>query len=654
MCKICVFAGTTEGRKLVEFLSRTDAVVTACAATEYGGTLLNTGEGLRVHSHPILRDEMRQMMLAERFDLVVDATHPYAASITESISNVCSETGTEYLRLLRAGGDMPEDAVFVGTVEEAVKYLENTVGNILLTTGSKQLESFSALKNFSQRVYARVLPVRASLQLCTEAGLDAAHIIAMQGPFSEDMNIAMLRAVNAKYMVTKDSGTIGGFGEKAAAARKTGARLIVIGRPPQYEGLSFEECIKLLCCRFSFKRRAKVSLVGIGPGDKTSMTISAHKAVDEAECLIGAGRMLEDFRGMGKACFEAIAAEDITGIINSHPEYCRFAVLFSGDTGFYSGAKKLLPMLESCDTELLPGISSLSYFCSRLGCSYEDVACLSLHGREANLASALRENRRLFVLTGGENSPSVLCERLSALGYGDVLVHIGQRLSYSDESIISGTASELSKKNYNSLSAVLIEQEKLKNPGFGLPDESFVRGNVPMTKSEVRAVCLSKLQLAKDSLCWDIGAGTGSVSVELALQCPKGHVYAVERDAEALELIAKNKAAFGVENLGIIAGAAPEACMALPVPSHVFIGGSGGNAQEIIGEALNKNPAVRIVATAVTLETVAELSRIMKEFLYHEAVTLNISKNRKAGNYELMQAQNPVTVFTMQNTEEQG
>ena len=175
-----------------------------------------------------------------------------------------------------------------------------------------------------------------------------------------------------------------------------------------------------------------------------------------------------------------------------------------------------------------------------------------------------------------------------------------------------------------------------------------------MTKSEVRAVCLSKLQLTRESICWDIGAGTGSVAIEMALQCDSGQVYAVECKQSALELLMENQARFGVENLRIVSGKAPEACEDLPVPSHVFIGGSSGTIREILALARQKNPAVRIVATAIAMETIAELTRCIKEFVWSEKeiVTLNVSKDREVGNYHLMTAQNPITIFTLQAGEE--
>lgn len=657
MNSICVFAGTTEGRKLVEFLSCQPIRVTACVATEYGETLLHPAENLTISACRLTEQEMESLFAAQSFDLVVDATHPYAAAVTENIAAACARTGTEYLRLLRGEDNMPQGAVFVPDIVHAVEFLNGTEGNILLTTGSKELLLYTEIREFAQRTYARVLPMEASLASCQAAGLPPAHIIAMQGPFSRELNTAMLRSVGAKYLVTKDGGDTGGFGEKAAAAEEVGAVLVVIGRPPQREGQSFSDTIKMLCRRFDLTWTPQVSIVGIGPGSPGAMTKEVCRAIENADCIIGARRMLAAVVKPGQAVYDAIGPGQIGEYIASHPEFHNFAVVMSGDVGFFSGAKKLLPLLDSCQVKLLPGISSLVYLCARLGKSYEDVLPASAHGRTLAIGPVVRIHRRVFALVGGESGVSDLCRQLVESGMGDVSVSVGERLSYPEERIVTGSAQELAQMSFQSLSAVLIERE---GPGGtvtpGLPDDVFLRsmgtsgGVVPMTKSEVRAVCLSKLRLPDNAVCWDIGAGTGSVSIEMALQAYRGQVYAVERREDAVALLEENRRRFGAENLTIVPGLAPEACRGLPSPTHAFIGGSSGNMREIIELLLEKNPNVRIVATAISLESISELTSCIKEFNFTgtEVISLTVARDKQAGSYHLMTGQNPIYLFTMQ------
>lgn len=655
MYKLCVFAGTTEGRKLIDFLTTQQVVITACVATEYGETLLQPAERLTVSAKRLTEGEMADLFQKEQFDLVIDATHPYAQMVTENIEAACDQTGRPYLRLLRKESQTVGDEVFVPDIAGAVEYLNTTEGNILLTTGSKELTKYLGLKHFAHRVFARVLPMDASLQACREAGLQPSHIIAMQGPFSEEMNLAMLRSIGAAALVTKDSGSCGGFREKATAARKAGAKLVVIGRPAQRDGMDLPEMIDFLCEKFCWVKKPEVAVVGIGLGNPETMTLEARHTISRADCLIGAERMLEAVALPGQTVFEAVAPGTIAEYIRSHGEFQRFAVVMSGDVGFYSGTKKLLPLLRDYNTRLLPGISSMVAFCAKLGISYEEVKPVSLHGRKRNLAADVRSNEAVFALVGGDEGVRDLCRSLTDAGLGQVTVSVGQRLSYPEEKIVTAKAEDLLSETFDRLSVVLIRNP---NPDgvvtHGLPDSAFLRVmgedcTVPMTKSEVRSVCLSKLALTERSICWDVGAGTGSVAIEMAIQASKGHVYAIEKKPEAVELLRRNGEAFGMDRLTVVEGIAPEACQELPAPTHVFLGGSSGNLKEILTLALDKNPQVRIVATAIALETIGELTTCCKDFDRWESVCLNVSRDRKAGPYHLMTANNPVYIFTMQN-----
>ena len=241
MSKICIFGGTTEGRKLAEFLSGQPCDVMVCVATDYGQTLLPEAEHVSVSARRLPVGKIVSLLTEHRFDLVIDATHPYAQSITKSIARACRETGTPRWRLLRGASGVSPEHTYVETVSDAAAFLSETEGNILLTTGSKELAGFSQLPGFSERVWARVLPLQSSLGACAQAGLPASHIFAMQGPFSAGMNAALIRQTGAEILVTKDTGATGGFAEKLAAARETGIKTLIIARPREESGRSLAE-----------------------------------------------------------------------------------------------------------------------------------------------------------------------------------------------------------------------------------------------------------------------------------------------------------------------------------------------------------------------------------------------------------------------------
>ena len=391
----------------------------------------------------------------------------------------------------------------------------------------------------------------------------------------------------------------------------------------------------------------KVYLIGMGMGAPETMTVWAREAVKECSTLVGAPRLLEPFQE-SHTCVPLIAGSDIAEYIEKQQEG-PIGVLLSGDTGFYSGAKKLWTLLGGHQVITIPGISSLSYFCAKLHTSWQDVKIVSAHGRSHNVVGEIQRNSRTFALTGGATKAEDICKELTRRGLGGVTVSVGERLSYPDERVVTGTAAELAEQTFADLSVVLAENPDPVVRPFnspGLPDGAFLRGDVPMTKEEVRALALSKLRLEEHHVVWDVGAGTGSVSVECALSCPAGRVYAVEKKDSALALLAENRARFHAVNLEVVAGTAPEALADLPAPDRVFLGGTSGSLEEILQVVFHKNPAARVVCTAVTLETVGEAAKCFARLGSPDMVQLSVTRTRPAGRYHLMDAQNPVWIFS--------
>lgn len=657
MCKAIVFAGTTEGRKIAEFLAKQEVSAHICVATEYGEQLLPKGEFLEISHERLDMEQMAALIEEKGCPLVIDATHPYAVEVTENIQKVCGKTGAPYVRVLRKSTESRnaqkefenDTVVYADSVEDAVSYLEQTEGNILATTGSKEAVKYTALTNYQDRVYLRVLPLETVVGQCRGLGFSGGKLICMQGPFSTELNAEMLRQWNCKYLVTKLSGAVGGFPEKAEAAKRCGCTLVVIGRPVQETGISVNECKRLLCEKFQLQSKAEISLVGIGMGSAENRTEEASKVIREADLLIGADRMLRACAHPGQETYCEYNSEKIAGYIKEHPEYEKIAVVLSGDVGFYSGAKKLLDRLQG-QVRIVCGISSVAYFMSRIQKSWEDVYLTSTHGRAANLIALLGQHKKVFSILGERDAVSKLAEKLLAYGMEQVQMYVGERLSYAGEKIQNGKPADFLNYQTDALSVVYLEdeQQEVPNVTHGISDREFIRDKVPMTKEEVRAVSLSKLQLKADSVCYDIGAGTGSVAIEMALRAVCGKVYAIEKKPEAVSLIEKNRQKFAADNLQIIEGYAPEAMEGLEAPTHAFIGGSSGNMREIINVLLEKNPNVRIVINCIALESVSEALACMKTLPVTdvEMLQLSVSKAKILGNYHMMMGENPIYIIS--------
>ena len=324
--------------------------------------------------------------------------------------------------------------------------------------------------------------------------------------------------------------------------------------------------------------------------------------------------------------------------------------MYSGDTGFYSGASQLLPMLRAfgISCRVLPGLSSVQLLAAAVGRPWQDWTLVSAHGCACDPVSACMNHKTVFFLTGGAETPATLCAALTAAGLGDAHALVGENLGTEAEAIRYGSAAELAGQSFAPLSVLLVENfdlPQLRAPGF--PDESFIRSEVPMTKQEVRAAALAKLAVMPTDTLWDVGAGTGSVSVELALAASKGRVYAVECEPDACELIRKNRAKFQTYNLILIEGRAPDVLADLPAPDAVFIGGTKGGMEAVLDEVLGKNPNARICISAIALETLgAAIAALTARGLTAEVTQIAVSRTKPAGRLHLLMANNPIFLIT--------
>ena len=657
--KILIYAGTTEGRKLASYLVRRGMQVHVCVATAYGASLLPEEGNITVSHERMDCERMKEFIAAYRPDYVVDATHPYAKEVTKNVKEACEKQSVSYLRLARKEEQL-QGEICVEDVDAAVRYLENTSGNILVTTGSKELEAYTKIPDYKERVYARVLSLKQVVEKCEELGFAGRHLICMQGPFSTELNLAMLREYDIDYLVTKESGVAGGFQQKWEAAREAGVQLVVIGRPEKETGYSYGEICKFLKKEFNLNDKWNISLVGIGTGAAKVFTEEAKEAIQHADLLIGAGRMLRAAAQEGQPVYEEYLPEKIIGYMKEHPEYEQVTVALSGDPGFYSGAKKLMELITKepqMEGVIIPGISSVSYFAAKLGVSWEDASLISVHGRKENLISAIREHQKVFALVSGTQEICDILKKMDDYGYGDLRVCIGTELSYPTERIREGTARSLQEDPGENLAVLYIENPVGgTNPVTpGISDKVFIRREVPMTKEEVRTISLSKLRICSDSVIYDVGAGTGSVSVEAALLAKHGQVYAIERKSEAIELIRENQKKMHAENLTVIEGTAPEDLKELPAPDGVFIGGSGGHLKEILELVEKKNPKARVVINAISLETLQEAMEWVKNgnVIDEEVLQISVNKSRKIGSYHMMMGQNPIYIISFQLNEKE-
>lgn len=663
MKQVLIFAGTTEGRRISEWLSESGVSHTVSVATEYGEILLEETPYLTVRRGRMTIEEMRALIKNHEFSAVVDATHPYADAVTGNIRKSMEGMTIPYIRLRREikEEESTGEIVYFADHVQCVRALEEVRGNILLTTGSKELSQYCRSEQLKERLYVRILPGMESLTLCDRNGIRGKQIIAMQGPFTEEMNEALIHQFQIACLVTKQSGNAGGYPQKIAAAAKAGIPVFVIGHERE-EGMTFQEvCARLeeLCdLKIQKRKLMRITLAGIGMGNRNTLTKEAEESIDTADILLGAERMIRPYYPrLEKKPYYRV--EEILLYLKAQQELLtretNVVILFSGDSGFYSGSSPMYRRLKEeiekgrlfADLRVLPGISSVSYLAACVGESYQDARILSMHGKEVfQLARQIRTNPKTYLLMSGVQDVQKLGRTLLKEGLESCEVITGYQLSYENQEICTLTPMECSERKAEGLYTCLIRNPyaERKRVTHGFPDEAFLREKVPMTKEEVREAAISKLRLYEGAVVCDIGSGTGSIAVEIAGISDRIFVYAVEKKKEAVLLTRKNQEKFGVNNMQVVEGEAPDALAALPSLTHAFIGGSSGNMREILDLLYEKNPKMRIVISAVTMETICEIQSICKLYPMEEEeiVQMQISRAKPTGSYHLMRAENPV------------
>lgn len=382
-------------------------------------------------------------------------------------------------------------------------------------------------------------------------------------------------------------------------------------------------------------------LIGAGMGTEQMLTEQARQTIQNADVVLSTGRLadgLADVRAeIQTLAFSQLAqrAQESTGNV---------AILLSGDTGFYSAAKSLTEKLCGSGTvELVPGISSIQLFCARFHTSYDDAVLLSLHGRSGALLAPVSYHHKVIMLTGGENKVHVLCQRLVEAGLTHLTVSVAENLGADTERLVSGTPEQLAREQFGDLCVMMTQNKQPTDSSHALRDDDFVRGEVPMTKQEVRWLASSLLSVKPDEVVYDIGAGTGSVTMELARHATRGMVYAVECKSEAIDLLHRNRVHTGCYNTQIVQAMAPDGLEQLPTPDCAFIGGSRGNMTEIVRALKQKNPKIRVLITAIALESLHEAIEALENNGFAAEIScVNVSRAKKVARYHMMTAQNPV------------
>lgn len=407
-------------------------------------------------------------------------------------------------------------------------------------------------------------------------------------------------------------------------------------------------------------RRRPVTVIGIGDDGCCSLSSAAVQAIASAQYLVGGERQLAffpEFSGT-KIVIKSAIAQLLTRVreLSAENNVC---VLASGDPLFYGIGSSLIREVGAEHITVIPHPSSLQLACARAGWDWNDLPVISLHGRpRTGFLSALRQEYRAAVLTDAENSPQNLARWMLDHQQSEWEAYVCENLASTDERVRRFSIAELANcDDVSRLNILLLRRtsERWKAPPV-IPyqhEDAFAK-RVPkkglITKREVRVLSLAAMGLRRNSVVWDVGAGSGSISIEAAMLAPQGRVYAIEVEPESTQFCRENVIAHAIDNVTLIEGHAPEALAELEAPDAVFVGGSKGSMRDILEICLRRlTERGRLVVTAITLENVSETYEYLRERgLTPEITLLQASRGERLAHYMRYEAMNPIHIFAVE------
>ncbi|PLX91864.1 MAG: cobalamin biosynthesis bifunctional protein CbiET [Desulfuromonas sp.] len=394
-----------------------------------------------------------------------------------------------------------------------------------------------------------------------------------------------------------------------------------------------------------------VYVVGAGIEGQEGFSARALSLVRQARVLYGAPRLLELFSDLDAEKVALSGHDDLSQLVKDQPG--PVVVLTSGDPLFFSIGRNLLRNLPKDRLEFVPNVSSVQSAFARIKEPWDDAVFISTESRSlADIADRIIANDKAAVLTDARHTPAAIAEELLQRGFDGYTVYLCENLGTADERIVKTSVQELPTTQAAELNVMILIKRydntaEESQPTLGIADSAFLSMKKQITPEEVRVVALAKLQLRHDMVLWDIGAGSGSISIEADFLLPHGRIFAVERNVEYLKFLRQNLNKFHPRNVRVVEGEAPACLEDLPDPDRVFIGGSGGNLWElleVVGERLPANG--RVVLTAMTLDTLVASSDFFENSGYQvDVTTLNVARTSSNTDYKVFEAHNPVYII---------
>ncbi len=398
----------------------------------------------------------------------------------------------------------------------------------------------------------------------------------------------------------------------------------------------------------------RVYILGMAPDGAASLLPQARRIVKRAEIVLGGKRLLDAFPSLnGEKIAIGNNLAEVSDLIKSNLGHKRIVILASGDPNFFGIASYLTGKLGKDAVEIIPNVSAMQVAFARIRESWDNAVFVSVHSRPIeDIVETVRSNHKVCIFTDDEHTPANIARVLLEHGINGYRAYVCQNLGARNEKITATDLYSLKRKRFPPLNTLILLREKSEarpQPILGIPEASFHRRRDGLiTKQEVRAVSLAKMGLTDESVLWDIGAGSGAVSIEASFLARRGRIYAIEKNDADVAIIKKNLRKFHALNIEVVHTSAPVGLDKLPDPTAVFIGGSGGRMEEILDLACRRlRPGGRIVINIVTLENLSIAVNTLKARGFVPDMTLvNVARSTSVTGLTRFEALNPIFIIT--------
>lgn len=616
MSRVMLFAGLNECISLCERLSKLDVIIDVYAEKlegnypEESNIYIHTGEKLT-------KDYIKAEYDKFEPDVVIDGVHIADVTIHEYIKEVV--VSKKYIKLKEVKENL--DVAYCKTMDDVITMVNRTRSNVYFTTGIKDIEKFSNIVDSRKRVFLDLPKGNSYLRLAAANGVSLSRINDILD-YTEEELIGIINDNSIKYIIASDDESLARLKMMYQASKVTNIIMVIVSASDG--SLDVDEVVNRVKAIDAVKQ---VYIIGAGVGNPKNMTIEACEAIDKCEVILGSEDLIKGIGIKNKELHYAYSAREIENFVSSH-YYNRLAVITQGDVCLLNGIAEFIKNLKGYEVRIVQGVSSISYLAARLGIDWTN--CVAVDSRTDNVLKAVAENKGVFVFTDGDTND--VLNLLKNNGFENVAACVAERLSFDDEKITTGYVYEVANGDYDSLTVMYFE-----NVGYGkasslVSDDSLIKGSLPMLNKNLRAVLMRDLDLRANEVIYDIGAGCGAMTVEMALLSDKSRIYSIDNDELALDLVERNCNMYTINNVRAITGDALTVIKDLPKADAVLVENYYGDTVDLIRRIAFEN-RVRAVVVTSSFDTAYKLIDLMHKNYFDEIELkqINITEGENFG-----------------------